>query len=327
MRARLEGLCKRFGEREVVRKLDLAVPEGDIVCLLGPSGCGKTTTLRLLGGFLAADAGEIWVDERRIDRLPPEKRPLATVFQSYALFPNRDVLGNVSYGLPFHGLRGREAEDRAWEMLRLVGLEEYAYSGIRELSGGQQQRVALARALAISPSLLLMDEPLSNLDAKLRVQIRAELKALQHSLNMTIIFVTHDQEEAMVLGDSIAIMNEGRLEQIGSPEEVYAHPKSRFVMDFLGESNCLRDYEKGERFCFRPEAIRIREEGEYRAAVLTEEFRGFYRQYRLRCGEDILTYRAAIDTALPVGAEIGFSIEPEQILLREPLGEGLARGG
>lgn len=317
MRAVLKGLCKSFGKREVVKNLELSVQEGSIVCLLGPSGCGKTTTLRLLGGFLEPDFGEIWVDERRIDGLPPELRPLSTVFQSYALFPNLDVLGNVSYGLPYHGVRGREAELRAGEMLKLVGLEDYIHSGIRELSGGQQQRVALARALAISPSLLLMDEPLSNLDAKLRVQIRGELKELQRRLGMTIIFVTHDQEEAMALGDCIAIMNNGRLEQIGSPEEVYRHPASHFVMDFLGESNSLMDRQSGEKLYFRPEAIKIMADGGYRAEVISEEFRGFYRQYILRHGDDRLLLRTESGCVLTVGNEIGFNLEPEQILLRE----------
>jgi len=317
MRARLKGLNKSFGDRKVVSDLDLEIQEGSIVCLLGPSGCGKTTTLRMIGGFIRQDSGEIWVDDKRIDGMPPEMRPVATVFQSYALFPNKNVIGNVSYGLSFQGYSRHDAEVKAKEYLKLVGLEDYATQNIRELSGGQQQRVALARSLVINPRLLLMDEPLSNLDAKLRVQIREELKELQKKLNMTIVFVTHDQEEAMALGDRIAIMNDGKVEQIGTPDEVYRSPSTKFVMDFLGKTNCIVDQDSKERIWFRPESIQIDENGKYRAMVLSKEFQGFYNKYILVCGDEHIVLRTDSKRTYKEGEMLTFSITPEDVLLKE----------
>ncbi len=317
MRARLKGLNKSFGNRKVVCNLDLDIQEGSIVCLLGPSGCGKTTTLRMIGGFISQDSGEIWVDDERIDSMPPEMRPVATVFQSYALFPNKNVLGNVSYGLSFQGYSRHDAEIKAKEYLKLVGLEDFATQNIRELSGGQQQRVALARSLVINPKLLLMDEPLSNLDAKLRVQIREELKELQKKLNMTIVFVTHDQEEAMALGNRIAIMNEGKVEQIGTPNEVYRSPATKFVMDFLGKTNCIVNLDSKEKIWFRPEAIKVEEYGKYHATVQSMEFQGFYNKYILVCGDENIVFRTDSRCTYKEGETLAFSIRPEDILLRE----------
>ncbi len=317
MRARLKGLNKSFGDRKVVSDLDLDIQEGSIVCLLGPSGCGKTTTLRMIGGFIRQDSGEIWVDDKRIDGMPPEMRPVATVFQSYALFPNKNVIGNVSYGLFFQGYSRHDAEIKAKEYLKLVGLEDYASQNIRELSGGQQQRVALARSLVINPRLLLMDEPLSNLDAKLRVQIREELKELQKKLNMTIVFVTHDQEEAMALGDRIAIMNDGKVEQIGTPDEVYRSPSTKFVMDFLGKTNCIVDQDSREKIWFRPESIHVDGNGKYRAMVLSKEFQGFYNKYILVCGDEHIVLRTDSKRTYKEGEMLTFSITPEDVLLKE----------
>ena len=222
----------------------------------GPSGCGKTTTLRMAGGFLEPDRGHIYLDGEDITKLPPERRPVSTVFQSYALFPHMTALQNVMYGLKFQGMKKKEAAERAWEYLEIVGLADRASSSVQELSGGQQQRVALARSMAVNPKVLLLDEPLSNLDAKLRIRMRDELKELQKKTGITMIFVTHDQEEAMALADKIAIMEGGRLIQMGAPREVYQNPASLFVMEFLGTADraAMPD---GSLIYFRPEDIRI----------------------------------------------------------------------
>lgn len=235
----LTGLTKRFGEAVAVDALDLVIEDGALTTLLGPSGSGKTTVLRLIAGFLSPDRGAIVVDGRDIAPLPPERRDIGMVFQSYALFPHRNVFRNVAFGLerrkvPKHEVATRVA--RALAMVRLDGLEKRAPS---ELSGGQQQRVALARALVIEPTLLLLDEPLSNLDAALRTELRVEIRRIQRELAITTVLVTHDQEEALSVSDRIAVLHRGRLQQLGSPNDLYNEPGNRFVAEFVGKMNLL----------------------------------------------------------------------------------------
>lgn len=305
----IKKLNKAFGEKEVVKDLELSLEQGRILCLLGPSGCGKTTTLRMVGGFLPADGGEIRLDGEDITTLPPENRPVATVFQSYALFPNMNVLENVMYGLKFQSVPKKKAQEIAMEKLAVIGLSDYAKARISEISGGQQQRVALARALAVEPKLMLLDEPLSNLDAKLRIRMREELRELQQELGMTMIFVTHDQDEAMVLADEIAIMHEGHLVQTGAPRQVYDHPENEFAMGFLGTADRIVLADKSTVW-LRPEKIEIlgrwsleveqaaetagpkknTDEVLTSAVVRTAEYLGFYMQYHAvtEAGDEIL---------------------------------------
>lgn len=235
----LDHLKKHFDGREVVRDLSLTLEQGQLLCILGASGCGKTTTLNMIGGFLEPDSGRVRLDGEDITRIPPEQRPVTTVFQSYGLFPHMTVLQNVIYGLKFRGVKREQARQKGMRYLDMVGLADYASAYIQEISGGQQQRVALARALIVEPKLCLLDEPFCNLDAALRTRMRHELKRLQKDLGLTMVFVTHDQEEALILADRMAIMEKGRVLQYDAPLEIYHNPVSPFVADFLG----LKDLE------------------------------------------------------------------------------------
>jgi spermidine/putrescine transport system ATP-binding protein len=233
----LRGLSKTYGEHEALKPLDLEIRAGEFFCLLGPSGCGKTTTLNLIGGFLRPTEGEIWIQDSRVDRMPPHKRPVNTVFQSYALFPHLTIAENVGFGLKMTKVSRQEAEPRVAAALELVGLESFGERSPDQLSGGQQQRVAVARALVNRPGVLLLDEPLGALDLKLRKRLQVELTQIHRDVGTTFVYVTHDQEEAMSMADRIAVMNEGCIEQVGTPDEMYNRPRSRFVADFIGESN------------------------------------------------------------------------------------------
>ena len=239
MNIAIEGVVKRFGTVTAVDHADLTVADGELFTLLGPSGCGKTTLLRLLAGFYQPDAGEIRFGERVVTRLPPYERNIGMVFQNYALWPHMTVTGNVAYGLRLRKLPASEVEARMTEGLRKVNLMGFESRYPGQLSGGQQQRVALARALVLNPDILLLDEPLSNLDAKIRVQVRAEIRKLQQELRITTIYVTHDQEEALSLSDRVAVMKEGRVLQVGVPKELYERPRTKFVADFVGTNNLL----------------------------------------------------------------------------------------
>ncbi len=233
----LRDVSKRYGSTEALHPLGLEIHDGEFFCLLGPSGCGKTTTLNLIGGFVAPTQGTIWIQGQRVDRLPPHKRNVNTVFQSYALFPHMTVGENVAFGLKMARVDRAETSRRVQEALRLVGLEDFGGRLPAQLSGGQQQRVAVARALVRRPTVLLLDEPLGALDLKLRKRLQVELSQIHREVGTTFVYVTHDQEEAMAMADRIAVMNLGRLEQVGSPGEIYRRPRSRFVADFIGESN------------------------------------------------------------------------------------------
>ena len=293
---RLESVVKKFPQREgsgeftAVDNVSLDIQKGEFITLLGPSGCGKTTTLRLIAGFESPTVGKIYLAGRDITMQPPNKRDMTMVFQSYALFPHMTVYDNVAYGLQLKRLSRGDIQKKVQATLDLMGLGTLASRRPNQLSGGQQQRVALARALVMEPQVLLFDEPLSNLDAKLRVQMRSEIHRLQRRLNITSVYVTHDQDEAMALSDRIVVMNTGKIEQMGKPEEIYRYPATRFVADFIGRANFLdtsiekiedtcavvnlfgqpfriplhqTDFSPGERttVMMRPEAIRLVRDG------------------------------------------------------------------
>ena len=255
---RFTGVSKSFGETVAVDGVSFDVAPGEFFSILGPSGCGKTTTLRMLAGFERPDAGEIHLNGERIDELPPWERPLAMVFQSYALFPHLPVAGNVAFGLERRKLPRAEIDARVRSALELVRLDPAVFGrrAPRQLSGGQRQRVALARALVLEPPVLLLDEPLGALDRKLRKEMQSELRALNRELGTTFVYVTHDQEEALAMSDRVAVMAEARIEQVGAPAEVYERPRTAFVAGFLGEANVFEG-ESGRTVAVRPERMRL----------------------------------------------------------------------
>jgi len=248
---RLEGVVKRFDDVIAVDGISLEIPHGSFFALLGPSGCGKTTTLRMIGGFEEPDEGRILLGDTDVVGLPPYKRDVNTVFQSYALFPHMSIEQNVAFGLQRKGVAKRERNGRVQEILELVGLAGFGRRRPKQLSGGQQQRVALARALVNHPRVLLLDEPLGALDLKLRKQMQLELKRIQHEVGITFVHVTHDQEEAMTMADAIAVMNLGHIKQLGRPQELYERPATAFVAGFLGVSNLLPGVVEG------PDGVRL----------------------------------------------------------------------
>lgn len=282
MYLRIENLRKIFEENRGIEKIDFSIEKGELISLLGPSGCGKTTLLNIIGGFLKPDNGKIYLENRDITDIPPEKRDISTVFQSYALFPHMNVLENIKYGLKYKKLTKKEQNELALEYLKIVGLDGYEKKSIQELSGGQQQRVALARALVLYPKVLLLDEPFSNLDAKLKISMREELKELQKNLKISMIFVTHDQEEALSISDKVVVMNNGKIEQIGTPEEIYYSPINEYVANFIGKSNfILKD---GAKKLIRPENIKIEKNQKGSWEVINKEFMGAYTILKIRNG-------------------------------------------
>ena len=260
MYLQLKNLYKKYQNNTVVNNFNIDVEKGELISILGPSGCGKTTTLRMIAGFIAPTSGEIFLSEEKITDYPPEIRPVSTVFQNYALFPHLTVYENIEYGLRYplkvgKKLDKKEKKERTQKMISLVNLKGLENRRIDQLSGGQQQRVALARSLVLEPKVLLLDEPLSNIDTKLRETVRNEIRKIQKELGITMIFVTHDQEEAMSISDRIIVMNEGNIEQIGTPREIYTFPETVFVAEFIGKANIMEINKKS--FIIRPENVNI----------------------------------------------------------------------
>ncbi|QLA18102.1 ATP-binding cassette domain-containing protein [Desulfolutivibrio sulfoxidireducens] len=288
----LRALRKLYGRAAAVDGLDLAVAKGEFVCVLGPSGCGKTTTIGMVGGFVTPSQGRIMLDGEDVTALPPNVRPTCTVFQNYALFPHLSVLKNVIYGLKFRKVSAKQARLAGEAMLDTMGLPGLRDRRVTDLSGGEQQRVALARALILRPKVLLLDEPLSNLDARLRFTLRKEIRELQTRLGITMLYVTHDQEEALGLADRMVVMNAGRIEQIGAPEEVYTRPATAFVARFLGRANLIR--EGGRPLLVRPEDMTLsRQSGRYRGIVAHRQFSG-----------PITTYFVDVDQSLQLEVDM-----------------------
>ncbi len=294
----VEHVCKSFGATPALVDVSLEVRPGEFLTLLGPSGCGKTTLLRLLAGFEQPDSGALRLSGRDVAGLPPHRRPVNTVFQHYALFPHRTVFGNVAFGLELQGLPQAEISARVAEALELVRLPGLGERRVDQISGGQRQRVALARALVLRPEVLLLDEPMAALDLKLRKEMQVEVKNLQERLGLTFLFVTHDQDEALVMSDRIAVMNQGRLEQVDAPEQLYERPRTRFVADFPAVRNLLE--------------------------ATVAEVAGGRARLRTRGGLELL---AADDGGWRTGAPVGLGVRPERIALDPPAGaENLLEG-
>ena len=331
---RLRDLCMAFDDELVLDHINLYINDSEFLTLLGPSGCGKTTTLRIIGGFTTPTSGDVTFDGVRINDVPPHKRQINTVFQKYALFPHLDVFENIAFGLRIAKVPAEEIEERVTEMLGVVSLKGFEHRKITQLSGGQQQRVAIARALVNRPKVLLLDEPLGALDLRLRKDMQNELKRIQQQMGRTFIYVTHDQEEALTMSDTVVVMDKGRIQQIGTPEDIYNEPKNAFVADFIGESNILngtmvRDNVVkmyGKEFpcvdggfapnepvdvVIRPEDIDIVpvEQGQLVGTVTNVTFKGM--QYDIIV--DFRGFKWLIQTTdhSPVGARIGVKIDPD----------------
>ena len=331
---RLRDLCMAFDDELVLDHINLYINDSEFLTLLGPSGCGKTTTLRIIGGFTTPTSGDVTFDGVRINDVPPHKRQINTVFQKYALFPHLDVFENIAFGLRIAKVPAEEIEERVTEMLGVVSLKGFEHRKITQLSGGQQQRVAIARALVNRPKVLLLDEPLGALDLRLRKDMQNELKRIQQQMGITFIYVTHDQEEALTMSDTVVVMDKGRIQQIGTPEDIYNEPKNAFVADFIGESNiidgimvhdkCVKMY--GREFpcvdggfapnepvdvVIRPEDIDIVpvEQGQLVGTVTNVTFKGM--QYDIIV--DFRGFKWLIQTTdhSPVGARIGVKIDPD----------------
>ena len=340
---RLTDVDKSFDDERVVKKLNLDVEEGEFLTMLGPSGCGKTTTLRMIAGFEVPTSGQIFLEGEDVDDKKPNERNVNTVFQSYALFPHMNVFDNIAFGLVETKVKKDEIRSRVEEMIKLVQLDGMEKRMPAQMSGGQKQRVAIARALVNRPKVLLLDEPLGALDLKLRKQMQGELKALQRRLGITFIYVTHDQEEALTMSDRIAVMNRGRLEQVGTPEEVYNHPETKFVADFIGESNIIEGYienmtddsievtmesgkavihETGYRMeemvylCIRPENLKISTEAKegfrFRGQVKEHIFIGSTNKTMIEMpnGQMLKSVTPAEDELIPVGTAVNVFWNP-----------------
>ena len=330
-----KNIKKVFDDTIVVEDFNLEVKKGEFVTLLGPSGCGKTTMLRILGGFELPTEGTIMLEGQDISMLPPNKRPINTVFQKYALFPHLNVYDNVAFGLKLKKMSKKEQDEKVKKALELVDLEGFEKRTIHTLSGGQQQRIAIARAIVNEPEVLLLDEPLSALDYKMRKEMQVELKNMHKKLGITFIFVTHDQEEALTMSDKIVVMADGEIQQIGTPEEIYNEPKNLFVADFIGESNifkgtmtgyhkarfcgtefdCVDDYEKDMVIdaVIRPEDIVITDasKGQITGSVLSCDFKGTFYIVVVQAGKNEIEIHSL--NSYELGEEVGLCIEPDNI--------------
>lgn len=340
---RLSGVVKKFDDEVILKSLNLSVSDGEFVTLLGPSGCGKTTTLRLIGGFEKPDAGEIFFGDQKINDIPPNKRNINTVFQKYALFPHLNVEQNIAFGLNVRKVDRRETKRRVQEMLELVNLKGFEKRSVTSLSGGQQQRVAIARAIIQKPKVLLLDEPLGALDLKLRKEMQVELKKLHETLDMTFIYVTHDQEEALTMSDTVVVMNQGVILQQGTPIDIYNEPANAFVADFIGQSNIIPGAMREDRVLdflgtvyqcvdtgfakneaidvvIRPEDLLLIDKGDasfqpadrlLKGRVQTCLFKGVH--YEMLIETEGFTFMANSTVACEVGSEKYLDIDPENI--------------
>ena len=333
---RLKNLVMEFDGERILDNINLYINDHEFLTLLGPSGCGKTTTLRIIGGFLTPTSGEVLFDGARMNDVPAYKRQINTVFQRYALFPHLDVYDNIAFGLRIAKLSKAEIHQRVTEMLEVVSLKGYETRKVTSLSGGQQQRVAIARALVNRPKVLLLDEPLGALDLRLRKDMQNELKRIQQAMGITFIYVTHDQEEALAMSDTIVVMDKGRIQQIGRPEDIYNEPKNAFVADFIGESNILdgimhadfsvefhgikfqcvdKGFGKDEPVdvVVRPEDVDIvpADEGMLKGTVTSVTFKGVH--YEIIVDVDGFKWMIQTTDFVEVGAVIGISIKPDEI--------------
>ena len=331
---RLRDLCMAFDDELVLDHINLYINDSEFLTLLGPSGCGKTTTLRIIGGFTTPTSGDVTFDGERINDVPPHKRQINTVFQKYALFPHLDVFENIAFGLRIAKVPEDEIRQRVGEMLEVVSLKGFDRRRVDQLSGGQQQRVAIARALVNRPKVLLLDEPLGALDLRLRKDMQNELKNIQQAMGITFVYVTHDQEEALAMSDTVVVMNEGVIQQIGTPEDIYNEPKNAFVADFIGESNIVdgimhadgvveifhrkfRCLDKGFApmepvdVVIRPEDVQIvpEKEGQLVGTVTNVTFKGVHYDIIV----DFYGFKWLIQTTrfCPVGAKIGIKVDPD----------------
>ena len=339
----LENLTKEYDGQVVLKGINLEIDEKEFVTLLGPSGCGKTTTLRILGGFEEASGGTVLFDGQDISSLPPYKRELNTVFQKYALFPHMNVFDNIAFGLKIKKYDKQTIEFKVNKMLSLVGLEGYQKRNINQLSGGQQQRIAIARALVNEPKVLLLDEPLGALDLKLRKSMQLELKNIQKEVGITFVYVTHDQEEALTMSDSIVVMNEGNIQQIGTPLDIYNEPENRFVAQFIGDSNIIegkfikdfevefdgihfecvdKGFDEGQDIdiVIRPEDIDIKEVGVGKITGIVESviFKGVH--YEITVKNSVRDYIIHTTDLCVVGKEVSLDFYPEDIHVMDKMG-------
>lgn len=332
----LQNISKKFDDDVILDNINLTIRDKEFMTFLGPSGCGKTTTLRIIAGFLESDSGQVLFEGKDINNLPPHKRQVNTIFQRYALFPHLNVYDNIAFGLRIKKMKEKDISKKVHEMLELVNLKGFQRRNIASLSGGQQQRVAIARALAVEPRVLLLDEPLGALDLKLRKDMQVELKNIQKRMGITFIYVTHDQQEALSMSDTVVVMNDGKIQQIGTPIDIYNEPKNAFVADFIGESNILdgvmlddfkakfsgavfQCLDKGFAvnesvdIVVRPEDVDVVpvEEGTISGVITSNTFKGVHFEMIV----DIDNFKWMIQTTdyYPVGAEIGIQIEPDAI--------------